>query len=73
MTEEAAAAGVRIRTNAEVVEIDAEDARVILASGETVTADVLVGADGQHGKSRTTVRGNPQREDMTPIGVTMYE
>lgn len=72
LSEAAAAAGVRIRTNAEVVDINTDDVQVTLASGEKVKADVLVGADGQFGKSRATVRGS-SRENTTPTGVVMYD
>ena len=72
MTDAAAAAGVRIRKNAEVVKIDAENSEVTLASGEQLKADVLVGADGQYGKSRETLRGT-SRENITPTGVSMFE
>ena len=72
LTEAATAAGVRIRNNAEVVDIDADNGEVTLASGELVKADVLVGADGAFGRARATVRGTP-RENVTPTGATMYE
>jgi 2-polyprenyl-6-methoxyphenol hydroxylase-like FAD-dependent oxidoreductase len=42
----ARAAGVEIRSGARVVEVDAAAPAVVLASGERVAGDIVVGADG---------------------------
>ena len=47
---------------------------VTLASGEVLTADVLIGADGQWGLSRQAVMdSNGESERVTPLGITMYK
>ncbi len=64
-------AGAQIRYNSEVVEIDASEREVTLASGENVSGDVLVGADGEFGPSRAAVIGQQVRG--APTGLAMYE
>ena len=64
-------AGAQVRYNAEVVDIDASEHEVTLASGETVSGDVLVGADGEYGLSRAAVIGQQVRG--APTGLAMYE
>lgn len=61
-----------VRPNAEVTSIHAETTSVVLASGERLSADVLVGADGADGISRATVlRGGP--DEGTPLNYVLYE
>lgn len=72
LTDAAIEAGVRIRTNALVTEVHPDNAEVTLASGERITADVLVGADGASGATRPAVQG-VGRENSRPAGVVMYE
>ncbi|KAI0763338.1 hypothetical protein BD413DRAFT_583934 [Trametes elegans] len=69
--ETATRAGVRVRFNAEVTSIDPEGCEVELATGETLTGDVIVGADGEHGLSRTAVLGREVRG--RPTGLAMYD
>lgn len=60
-----------MRYNASVKDIDVEEREVTLASGETLFADVLVGADGEHGSSREALLG---RKDVgIPTGLAVYE
>ncbi|KAI0693444.1 FAD/NAD-P-binding domain-containing protein [Cerioporus squamosus] len=63
--------GAQVRFNAEVAEIDPEEQEVKLASGEILSADVLVGADGEYGPSRTAVLG--ERKVGTPTGLAVYD
>lgn len=50
---------------AEVVSIDPEELKVKLGSGEVLTADVVVGADGARGISRPLVV--EEGVDDTPV------
>lgn len=47
--------GVEVRFGAEVMHVDPEQAKITLASGDVITGDVIVGADGEFGVSRKTV------------------
>ena len=71
MYETATRAGVEVRYNAEVSKVDGEEREVTLASGETLSGDVLVGADGEFGPSRVAVIGQQVRG--APTGLVMYE
>lgn len=59
LAEEARRLGAQIRLGADVVSVDSGDdgASVTLANGERIIADVVVGADGLRGTSRTFVLG----------------
>lgn len=59
LADEARRLGTKFRFGADVVEVDSKDGRgsVTLASGERLTADIVVGADGLRGTSRTYVLG----------------
>lgn len=50
---------VKIHTNATVTGIDCEKAALTLDDGTTVQADLVVGADGVHSKTRAFVTGHP--------------
>ncbi|OSX59006.1 hypothetical protein POSPLADRAFT_1184700 [Postia placenta MAD-698-R-SB12] len=63
--------GAKIRNNAEVVAIDCDNSSVELASGEILTADVIIGADSERGISRQTVIG--QEDRGTFIGLSMFD
>jgi len=63
--------GAKIRFNTEVREIDAEQGQVALVSGEVLSADVILGADGERGMCRRIVRGRPER--ITPTGYSLFE
>ncbi|KAI0833807.1 FAD/NAD-P-binding domain-containing protein [Trametes gibbosa] len=63
--------GAQVRFNAEVVSINTQEREVELATGETVSGDVLVGADGECGPSRTAVVGREARGGHT--GLAMYD
>ncbi len=69
--EAAQSSGARIRYGANVVNIDAEAQEVTLESGDKISGDVLVGADGEFGLSRSTVIG--QDGFGTPTGLALYE
>ncbi|TFK82184.1 FAD/NAD-P-binding domain-containing protein [Polyporus arcularius HHB13444] len=64
-------AGAQIRYNSEVVEIDASEREVTLASGDKVSGDVLVGADGEFGPSRAAVIGQQVRGAPTGLAITV--
>ena len=63
--------GAKIRYEASVQEIDIEESKIYLATGEEISADVIVGADGEHGVSRTEVIG--RQMPGTPTGLALYE
>ena len=65
--------GAKLRSLAQVVDIRADGERpyVTLASGEVLSADVLVGADGEFGVSRALVLEG--RDDGNPTGLALYE
>ncbi|KAJ8468341.1 hypothetical protein ONZ51_g9714 [Trametes cubensis] len=67
----AVALGADIRYGAEVQEIDPGSPTVKLASGEVLSADVLVGADGEFGVSRALVLEG--RDDGNPTGLALYD
>ncbi|KAJ8468757.1 hypothetical protein ONZ51_g9445 [Trametes cubensis] len=69
--EAAIRAGVRVRFNADVTSIDPEEREVELATGEVLTGDVIVGADGEYGPCRTAVLGKEVRGN--PTGLAMYD
>ncbi len=64
-------AGAEVEFDSEVVEIDTEEREVTLSSGTTLSADVLVGADGEYGPCRAAVIG--QKVRGTPTGLALYE
>lgn len=53
----ARADNVATRFNAQVVAVDADSGRVTLAGGETLFADLVVGADGLHSVLRVALNG----------------
>ncbi|KAI1794869.1 FAD/NAD(P)-binding domain-containing protein [Ganoderma leucocontextum] len=61
--------GARVRYNANVVELDAQEATVVLETGEELSADVLVGADGEHGLCRPAVVGEDAPGDLTGLAL----
>ncbi|KZT09779.1 FAD/NAD(P)-binding domain-containing protein [Laetiporus sulphureus 93-53] len=67
----AVTAGAKVRTDAEVVEIDAEQREVRLASGEVLSADVIIGADGERGICRRLVLGRNER--VVPSGMSLFD
>ncbi|KZT02548.1 FAD/NAD(P)-binding domain-containing protein [Laetiporus sulphureus 93-53] len=71
LLETALSQGATIRTNADVVEIHPDKREVKLASGEVLTADVIIGADGENGLARRIVIG--RQDHGTPVGLTMFE
>ncbi|KAI0362945.1 FAD/NAD-P-binding domain-containing protein, partial [Pilatotrama ljubarskyi] len=64
-------AGVEVRYRSDVREIDPKTPTVKLASGEVLSADVLVGADGEFGVSRAFVAGDSARGTRT--GLALYD
>ncbi|PCH42535.1 FAD/NAD(P)-binding domain-containing protein [Wolfiporia cocos MD-104 SS10] len=71
LTEAALAHGAKIRYNVEVAEIDAQEQALRLASDEVLTADVIIGADGETGLCRAEVLGKQDRG--SPVGMTMFD
>ncbi|KAI0640003.1 FAD/NAD(P)-binding domain-containing protein [Trametes polyzona] len=67
----AVAAGIEIRYGSEVQEIGPASPTVKLASGEVLSADVLIGADGEFGVSRKLVAGD--RAKGTRTGIAVYD
>ncbi|KAI0756303.1 FAD/NAD(P)-binding domain-containing protein [Daedaleopsis nitida] len=63
--------GAQVQYRANVVSIDAEAPEVTLESGEKIGGDVIVGADGEFGISRSTVIGQQVRGTLT--GLAMYD
>ncbi|KAL9073551.1 MAG: hypothetical protein Q9157_004698 [Trypethelium eluteriae] len=64
MVARARALGAEIRLNAKVEHVDGENAKVVLANGETIEADIVLGADGLWSTTRdvlleTAVRPEP--------------
>lgn len=49
---------VKMHTNATVISIDCENASLTLDDGTIVRADLIVGADGIHSKTRAFVTGH---------------
>jgi len=66
-------AGAKYRTNAKVVSVDVAGKSVTLESGEVLTADVIIGADGRHGLCRELVLECQPAPQSTYTGVTMYK
>ena len=63
-------AAVRVRYGSTPVRVDdtgTDGVRVVLADGETLTADLLVGADGIHSRVRAMVFG-PERDHLRHLG-----
>lgn len=61
---------VHIRTAAAVVACDTEAGTVTLGSGEVITADLVIGADGIHSTVRTSVVGEVL--EAIPTGISAY-
>jgi salicylate hydroxylase len=59
-----------IRTNSRVIACDCEAGTVVLQNQETLTADLVVGADGIHSNLRTTVLG--REIQPKPTGSSCY-
>ncbi|GBE88413.1 hypothetical protein SCP_1302280 [Sparassis crispa] len=66
----AVAGGATVRHGAIVAQVDGTKSEVMLASGEVLTADVIIGADGPRGTCRKAVMGT--RDHGVPIGISMY-
>ena len=69
----AASAGVRISFGAKVTEVSPGTPKpsVTLASGEVITADVVIGADGPRSIVRPIVVGE-EEDDPEPEGITVF-
>ncbi|KAL4772949.1 hypothetical protein BDW60DRAFT_216166 [Aspergillus nidulans var. acristatus] len=63
--DEAIRLGVEIRLGAEVTDIAFGTAEVVLAGGERVTGDVIIGADGLHSRVRDAVLDIPTTPQET--------
>ncbi len=60
-----------MRFAAGVTEISRTSPTVTLSTGETLSADVLVGADGEFGSARQFIAGD--RAKGTRVGKAVYE
>ena len=69
--EAALAHGAQIRHGAKVVDIDVANREAILADGERIGGDVLIGADGEFGVSRRVVLGYEDHGRLT--GTALYQ
>ncbi|KAI0755259.1 FAD/NAD-P-binding domain-containing protein [Daedaleopsis nitida] len=67
----ATAQGAQVRFGAEVADVDVEENEVTLACGETISADVIVGADGEYGLTRAALLG--RRDPGVPTGLAVYD
>ena len=69
----AADLGANIRTSCTVTEVDPDDEEphVVLANGEVVKGDVIIGADGLSGLSREIIIGD--REHQVYLDSMMYK
>ncbi|KAL3488002.1 hypothetical protein BJX62DRAFT_227636 [Aspergillus germanicus] len=65
LLEEATRLGAEIRLNAEVVDIDFEGPTVLLAGGERVVGDLIIGADGLYSRVRDLVLETPLNPEET--------
>ncbi len=63
--------GADVRFKSEVVEVDTPGRAVTLSSGERLSGDVLIGADGALGQCRTAVLG--RRDPGSATGLAVYE
>ena len=63
LAQEAEKVGVTIRLNSQIVKYDFSEPSVELVNGEKVTADLILGADGQRSASRDSLAG-----EHTPLG-----
>jgi salicylate hydroxylase len=59
-----------IRTSSRVSHCDCETGEVTLEGGETMTADLIIGADGIHSRIRTCVLGHEVK--AIPTGLSAY-
>lgn len=50
-----------LHVSSRVLEVDPETATITLENGETIKADLVLGADGIYSKTRTFVSGNPSK------------
>ncbi|KAJ6543615.1 hypothetical protein DFH09DRAFT_1282435 [Mycena vulgaris] len=64
--------GATIHLNTTVVSVDLERRAVTLASGETLTADVIVGADGVSGLVRPLLLAEQDIEEASEPSLCMY-
>ncbi|KAF7335442.1 6-hydroxynicotinate 3-monooxygenase [Mycena venus] len=64
--------GATIRLNSTVVAVDPERRVVTLDSGETLTADVIVGADGVSGLIRPILLAEQKIQEATEPSLCMY-
>ncbi|KAL2871176.1 putative salicylate hydroxylase [Aspergillus lucknowensis] len=59
LLDEATRLGAEVRLNAEVTDVVFEGPEVLLAGGERVAGDVIIGADGLYSRVRDLVLGSP--------------
>ncbi|KAL5498513.1 hypothetical protein ACEPAH_1866 [Sanghuangporus vaninii] len=56
--------GVKIDYNMTVVDVDVDAPSVLLESGETIHADLIVGADGSHSLVRQKLVGHKEKQEV---------
>jgi salicylate hydroxylase len=64
-------AGAEVRLGSLVSSIDMTSRTVILSSGDSLVADVIVGADGSYGMCRKLVAGGENKG--SPSGYVLYQ
>lgn len=58
---------IDLQVNSPVVKVDSENQSVTIASGETYTADIIVGADGKRSLCRSTIVGSDQPQPTNTL------
>ncbi len=77
LLQQAASAGLRVRTNERMVELNLPGASLRTGSGETVEYEYLLAADGVHSPTRRTLLDEnslsiPHWDDQMAIGIEAY-
>ncbi|OAP60770.1 hypothetical protein AYL99_05772 [Fonsecaea erecta] len=69
LAEAATASGVKIEFGQKVVSVDVEEVQVTLEAGRSLRADLIIGADGIHSRTRRSI---PGLEDVLPRRTENY-
>lgn len=64
--------GVEIRENANVVQADADSVSVRLETGDKISGDIIVLADGRSSKLRSSVTGYPRDPPLEPASRVLF-
>ena len=65
LRKEAERLGTQIRLGVEIVDIDFSDCKIVLKSGESCKADIIVGCDGARSLCREMLLGRPDSPDRS--------